>query len=311
MKSRSTRKFCIPFNDSEFLKSIRPSTYLLKKLGICCMLVTLSLTACKTSGDDSDDVVVQVYDSKLHRSELLEKMPEYFVQADSARIADQIINNWIRDKTLLQMADENLPEEQKDVQKQLDEYRNSLIIYAYERALVGQKLDTIVSDEEIKAYFEKNIQSFKLRSYIIKLRFVKLSNDAPKQARLEKWFLSDDEDDFENLYDYCRNYAENYFLEEEKWLYLEDILKEVPVPTDDLDNFLKRNKHFIFQSGDYTYYVRFFDYKLKDDTAPLALERQRVRDLILNKRKAELILQMREDVVRDAYAQGKIKKYTL
>jgi hypothetical protein len=205
------------------------------------------------------------------------------------------------------MADHNLPDEQKDVQKQLEEYRNSLIVYAYERALIGQKLDTIVSDEEVQAYYDEHIGNFKLRSYIAKLRFVKVASEAPKQNKLKNWFLSDKESDFESLQEYCRNYAENFFLEDDKWLYVEDIMKEVPLPAADLSTFFKDNKDFIFEAENYTFYVRFFDYRLKDDVAPLALEVDRVKDLILNTRKAALIVKMREDVVNEAYANGKIQ----
>jgi len=277
---------------------------------IVILWVSVGLIGCKQNSADDDPVLVKVYDYNFYKSDLVEKMPSYYTEADSARLASQIVNNWIRDKSLLWMADQNLPEEQKDVEKQLEEYRNSLIVYAYERALIGQKLDTLIPEDEMQRYYSENIQNFKLRSYIIKLRYVRLNKEAPRQDKLENWFLSDKESDFEKLYDYCRKYAENYILEENSWLYLEDILKEIPIPTNDLDAFLKQNKHYIFESGNYKYYVRFFDYRLKDDTAPLALERKRVKDLIINKRKAELILKMREDVVKDAYADNKIQLYT-
>jgi hypothetical protein len=262
---------------------------------------------CKRTEVSEENAIAKVYDQILYRSDLIAKMPSQYNQEDSARIASQVVNSWIREKVLVYMADHNLPDEQKDVQKQLEEYRNSLIVYAYERALIGQKLDTIVSDEEVQAYYDEHIGNFKLRSYIAKLRFVKVASEAPKQNKLKNWFLSDKESDFESLQEYCRNYAENFFLEDDKWLYVEDIMKEVPLPAADLSTFFKDNKDFIFEAENYTFYVRFFDYRLKDDVAPLALEVDRVKDLILNTRKAALIVKMREDVVNEAYANGKIQ----
>jgi hypothetical protein len=272
-------------------------------------LASAILSGCKSSEKVDDDVVAKAFDHVLYRSDLAAKLPDVYTSEDSARLAADIVNRWIREKALISMAENNLSDEQKDVQKELEEYRNSLIVYAYERALIGQKLDTVVDEEEMRTYYDDYVENFKLKSIIAKLRFVKVATEAPKQNKLKSWFFSDDESDFSELFDYCRKYAENYFLEENKWLYVEDIMKEVPLPAEDLPAFFKNNKELIFESGAYTYYVRFFDYRLKDDTAPLSLERNRIRDLILNKRKAALIVKMREDVVNEAYANGKIQLY--
>jgi hypothetical protein len=275
---------------------------------LSCLLMMVLSCRDDVRGDLGPEVV-KVYEHVLYTSDLESKMPEGYAKADSARIASQIVNNWIREKVLLNMAEQNLSEAQKNVDKQLEEYRNSLVVYAYERALIGQKLDTIVSDEELAAYYNDNIETFKLKSYIAKMRFVKVASEAPMQNKLQKWFLSNEEADYEELYDYCRKYADNFFLEEDKWLYLEDIMKEVPLPAEDLSSFLKSGSDHTFESNNFTYYVRFFDYRLKDDTAPLALERSKIKNLILNKRKATLIVQMRDDVVNEAHANGKIQLF--
>lgn len=273
------------------------------------MLTLLLSGGCKESEQADEDVIARAFDHVLYRSDLAEKLPSVYNIEDSARLASELVNRWIREKALISMAENNLSEAQKDVQVELEEYRNSLIVYAYERALISQKLDTVVDEEEMRAYYDDFIENFRLKSIIAKMRFVKVSSEAPKQNQLKSWFFGDDESDFTELYDYCRKYADNFFLEENKWLYVEDIMKEIPLPAEDLSSFFKNNKELIFDSGEFTYYVRFFDFRLKDDTAPISLERERIRDLILNKRKAALIVKMREDVVNEAYANGKIQLY--
>ncbi len=270
-------------------------------------VMAFTLFACQEQSEPDEVAVAKVYNDVLTQDELIAKMPAMIPEGDSARIANQIVTNWIHDKAVLNFAKENLTESQKDFTRQLEEYRNSLITYAYERELINQKLDTNVSDAEAEAYYDQNIQNFKLRNYIVKLRFIKMSEEAPKQAKLERWFRSDDEEDFDKLYDYCLKYAENYYFEEDTWLYLQDVLKEVPINQEEWDNFLRNTTYYKFESGSFEYLVRFFDYKLKDDTSPLSLEKRRVKDLILNKRKVELINKMREDVVEESYANKKIQ----
>lgn len=265
--------------------------------------------SCKGGNEPDEDIVARGYDDVMLRSDLASKIPFGIAAADSTRMADQIIKNWIHDKAVLNFAENNLSESQKDFSKQLQDYRSSLVTYAYERALVNQKLDTIISDEEIQTYYDSNRENFKLKTYIVKLRFVKLDLESPKQNKLENWFQSSDEKDFEKLYEYCQKYAENFYFEENNWLYLQDVLKEVPINESDWDNFLRNTSYYKFESGSFQYLVRFFDYKLKDDQSPLSLERAKIRDLIMNRRKVELINQMREDVVKESYANNKIQVY--
>lgn len=270
-------------------------------------VMAFTFFGCQGSSEPDDPAVAKVYNDVLTRQELIAKMPTMIPEGDSARVANRIVTNWIHDKAVLNFAKENLTENQKDFTVQLEEYRNSLITYAYERELINQKLDTNVADAEVEAYYNQNIQNFKLKNYIVKLRFIKLSAEAPKQAKLERWFRGDDDKDFDKLYEYCRKYAENYYFEEDTWLYLQDVLKEVPINQEDWDNFLRNTTYYKFESGSFEYLVRFFDYKLKEDTSPLSLEKRRIKDLILNKRKVELINKMREDVVEESYANKKIQ----
>ena len=277
------------------------------KLFVLIFLAGIVLSSCKDQYDTSDEVVVRVYNDVMLRSDLAAKMPYGQSDADSTRLADQIIKNWINTKTVLNFAERNLSDSQKDFSKQLQEYRNSLVVYAYERELINQKLDTVISDREMRTYYEGNIENFKLKSYIVKLRFVKLNIEAPKQKKLQKWFQSDDEEDFEKLYEYCQHYSENFYFEDNEWLYLQDVLKEVPISVTDWNSFLRNTKYFEFESDSFQYLVRFFDYKLKDDRSPLSLEKGRITDLILNRRKVELINKMRDDVVKESYANNKIQ----
>ncbi len=273
-------------------------------------IIMFGVLACKGGEEETSQVVARVHDHTLLQSELERKLPKDLSTADSARAATAYVNGWIRDKAVLSLAEKELGEKQKDFSEQLENYRNSLIVYAYERAFINQKLDTIVSEKDIQTYYEQNLANFKLRNYILKVRFLKLSSDAPKIDKAEKWLESDDESDFDKLYDYCRKYAENFYFTNDNWLYLEEFLNEVPMPVTDWNNYLRNNAYIRFESGSFQYLVRIYDYKLKDDTSPLSFERNRIAELLLNRKKVELINKMRDDAVNNSYATKKIQVYT-
>lgn len=68
-------------------------------------------------------------------------------------------------------------ETNRDFIRQIEQYRNSLIIYAYESELVKQKLDTVVSQAEIESYYKS--QNFHLRENIVLASYVIISKDSP------------------------------------------------------------------------------------------------------------------------------------
>ena len=93
----------------------------------------------------NDDVVAKVGSKYLFKDDISGIVPPKTTKEDSAFIIDNYIEGWVKDNLILQKAELNLKENQKDVKKQLEDYRSSLIIYTYEKELIKQLLDTTVS----------------------------------------------------------------------------------------------------------------------------------------------------------------------
>ncbi|HTL81353.1 MAG TPA: hypothetical protein VL651_06600, partial [Bacteroidia bacterium] len=96
----------------------------------------------KTEEVKTGKVLARVFDNKLYESEVTALIPKGTASEDSLLRAQNIINNWVREKLLIHKAELNLSKDQQNVEQQLQAYKNSLIIYAYEKELVLQKLDT-------------------------------------------------------------------------------------------------------------------------------------------------------------------------
>ncbi|MCH2214487.1 MAG: hypothetical protein MK086_04875 [Flavobacteriales bacterium] len=251
--------------------------------------------------------MAKVYDYVLRVSQFERMMPTNLSQEDSLHMADQIINDWIKEKAVLARAENNLLDEKKDFQEKLDDYRNSLVIYTYEKELVNQKLDTVISENEIQTFFNENSESFKLKSSILQLWFMSVSADAPNKRKLKKWFSDGTDEDLLELDDYCNRYAEKCFLSKEDWIYVEDLQKQIALDINDWPTFLRDSNYHEFEIDGRLNIMRVFSHRVTGAAAPLELERQKVENLILNKRKAELVKKMREDALRDAYAKDKVE----
>ena len=255
-------------------------------------------------------VIARVYTYNLYESDLKAVLPDGLMPEDSARRAQNFINTWVKEKLLVHKAEMNLGDGQKNVEKQLQDYRNSLIIYAYEKELVRQRLDTVVSDEEIQNYYDEHPNDFELRDNIVKVIYVKVDKKSPNQQKLTGWIKSDKPQDRKDLEGYCRQFASNYFLDDNVWLLFDDLLKEVPIETYNKELFLQNTRFLTLADSTSNYFVNIKGFMTRNSHSPLAFEKENIRNIILNQRKRELIERMHTDLYKEAMENKDIEVYT-
>lgn len=245
-------------------------------------------------------VLARVYDEYLYESDLKGIIIPGMVPKDSLAITKSFIENWIHQKLIIHQAEKNLSEAQMDFTRQLEDYKNSLIIYEYENALIRQNLDTLITDEEIQNYYDGNQQNFLLKDNIIQMQYVKLPLNSNNLKQFKKLLSSNNPDDKNKLSELCEKQAVDYFLDDQNWLLFSDLLKQIPVKTYNQEDFLKNHRALEYQDSMFVYLVQFKDFKIKESVSPLSFEKLRIRDIILNKRKIELISRMQEDIYSNA-----------
>jgi len=284
-----------------------------KKNNIHILLFLLTFTiACENKEKNTEysgNPIAKVNDAVLYDSQLKDLVPQGVSAKDSLDIIKKFIDNWVKETLVIQKAEDNLTEEQKNVEKQLRDYRNSLITYAYEKELVKQKLDTVVNDNEIEEYYNNNHQNFELKDNIIKVIYVKVNKKAPQQDKLKKWYKSDSPKDMEQLTGYCHQFASNFYLDGNSWLLFDDLLKEIPIQTYNKELFLQNNRFVEVSDSSYNYFVNIKGFKIRNSLSPLSFEKENIKNIILNKRKLELINQMKTDIYNDALNKNKIEIY--
>ena len=262
--------------------------------------------------DEEEQVLVaRAYDQTLSLEEITAQVPADLKGNDSALLAMSLIENWIEKQVILHNARQNLEERNAEIDRQVEEYRNDLLIYSYQSGLVNQKLDTSVTEQEIYDYYENNKDNFELKDYIVKVNYVQLDTNAPGLDRVKGWMESNEEEAFLNLEDYCHQFSVNYFLDETTWLYFDDLAGEIQfTETDKVELINRKDVIEIEQSGS-IFLVQFKDYRLKDSISPLALERDNIKTIILNQRKQELISRMERDLYNRAQEKQEFEIYPL
>ena len=286
-----------------------------KKLQLLvCAFLLLFVLSCEMKRDEAPteqlNAVARAYDKWLSAEDLSEMIPDNSSEEDSIALAQRFINNWLKEQSVLHRAEKNLPLEQQGFEQELEEFRRSLLTYAYESQLIEQRLNTEISEEEMAAYYEENKDIFRLKDYIVKVKYCILEEKLSKPKKFEKLFYSDDAQDLVRLEQYCVDQGINYYLDLESWMFFEDLLQAVPIEVYSVSNLLKSQKSIRFEREQRIYYVKFVEYELKDNYSPLSLVENQIKNLILNRRKQELLSQLREDLYRDDLSKKNIENLT-
>ena len=273
------------------------------------MSLSLALNySCKKNKKPNGTVIARVYDNYLTKEDVVNIVPKGTKAADSLILMKKYISHWESEALLLHQAELKLNDEQKNVSKQLKDYRNSLITYTYEKELVSQQLDTSISRQEIETYYNQHKNNFELKDNIIKVVYIKVNKKSPHLDKLRVWYKSEDKRDKSALENYCRQYAENFYLDENAWLLFDDLLKEIPIQaTYNKEAFLQNNR-FVEVADQYNlYFVNIKGFQIKNSISPLSFETENIRNIILNKRKLALIIKMKEEVEREARTNHEIE----
>lgn len=269
------------------------------------IFIVVGLSACSTLENRSkEQTLARVYDKSLYLSDIQDIFPENVSNSDSAIILQNFVDKWVRKQLILQKAELNLTEVQKDVTLQLDEYRSSLLIYKYEQNLLAQKLDTIITREEVQAYYDENPSNFSLDKHIVKCLYIKLPIDAPNLYRIRQLYRSEREEDFRELESYCYQYAIKYDYFNEDWVTFESITRELPNEVRSPERYLRYNRYIEQQDSTNRYLVNIREYQLAGMVAPLPYVETRIRTIILNKRKVQFVNDLENNIYMDALNRG-------
>lgn len=273
------------------------------------ILVGIFVLNCKNNKTTEKIVVAEVSDNKLYASDLSEIIPSGLQKGDSAVMADDYINKWVKQELLIQKANENLTPEQKDVTRELQEYRNSLIIYKYKNELMKQRMDTTVTEDEIEQYYNSNTANFNLNKNIVKAIFIKVPNEVANPSLIKSLTANTSTEGLDELKEYCLQYAKGFDIFIDNWVDFETVKNNIPQKIDDDIRFLTRNNEIELKDSNYYYFVHIQEYKLKNELAPLEFVGYEIKNLIINQRKIEFLKQIEKNIYTEGIRKNRFKVY--
>ena len=259
--------------------------------------------------DDSKIVLARVYDNYLYEYDLEGIITDNVSHRDSIVIVRNYVNNWIKTRLMVEKARYNLSDEQLNFEKRLENYENSLIIFEYESKLVSQKLDTSINETELKTFYDTHLNDFELKENIVKVFYSIVDKDISEKKLIEDTYHLADTLVIDSLEVLSKTF--NFFvqLDTSIWVSFENLKKRIPIETYNQELFLK-NKRFVNISDNEKYYLLMFvDFKIKDETSPFELVEKNIRDIIIAKRKIELVKKVRVEIFDQAVLNNDFEIY--
>lgn len=273
---------------------------ILKKY-ILFVFVLFFVYSCNYFGKNKkEDVVARVNDKYLYVSDINNIVPSGIAAEDSIAIVKNYINNWVRTQVIYQKAQENLTKEEQNFEKQLEDYRTSLVIFSFEKTLISQKLDTLVTDAQINEYYKNHENDFQLKENILQIIYAKLFKNTSHNNEIGNLIRSNNPENKDKLLKLCNQHAVKYSIEEEQWQNFNDILKEIPIKTYNQEEFLKNHKYIDMQDSLYQYFIYINGFKMKESLSPISFEKENIKNIIINIRKAKLISDMQNATYKEA-----------
>ena len=275
-------------------------------LATSCQLVhRVSDSAAELFGDE---VVARVGDHKLLRSELENYIPAGVSAEDSLGLARQYIDAWAEDLLFLDVAESRLSKEEKDVSRELEDYRRSLLRYRYEERYVNERMDTLISDEEVRTWYREHTDKFIVDRPLLKARYMVIPRNSRSLKDLKA--LMSSEDPADNLA--ADSLASTAALRYVDWTgaWTDALLLARELGTDEVSMMKAlKNKFIELPDGDNLRVAYVQAVVPQGSPAPLEYCEERIREIILSARKHALTESLERDLLNDARNKEKLVIY--
>ncbi|MDC8002007.1 peptidyl-prolyl cis-trans isomerase [Aequorivita todarodis] len=272
----------------------------------CCVF----FVSCDYFKQDAEQhVIARVNDSYLYKEDIAKLISENTSPEDSTLIVNNYINRWATQQLLIGQAKINLPVEKlEQFDKLVQEYKTDLLTEAYKNVIVDKQLDSVISDREYQEYYNENKENFKQRDMLVMLRYVQLPLNYDGLASVREKLGRYNEKDKKSLNSQDFQFISSNF-NDSVWIKKDVLLNALPVLKGANEQVLKKSNFAQLQDSLGVYLVKIENVLNPNDTAPFSYIKPTLRQIILNKRKLELIKKLETDITKDAIETNNFEIY--
>jgi Fe-S cluster biosynthesis and repair protein YggX len=273
-------------------------------------IIILFISSCGFNNTEESNAVARVGDEYLFKSDLSALISPRLHVVDSVQITSSTINEWAEEQLYLNKAKINLTSaEKKKLNKLVSTYRNDLYVKTYVDKAIQSQLDTVVLDDEISSYFEKNKVNFKTNKDLLRGRYVRVRKENYNLRSIRRSLRRYSNDDKVFLDSIALQFT-TYSLNDSIWIQATQFFSRLPsISERRYKNFLKNNTFFELEDSLEVYLVVIEDVVKRNELAPLPYVEPTLKQILINKRKLELMRQFDREVIQEGLRQNVFEVY--
>lgn len=284
----------------------------MKKM-IVCTMAAMSLMSCKGKFEfskkkaEDEKIIVQYKKHFLTDKDIRLILPKDVSPEDSTKLVKTYIEEWVKKKAIVDKAEENIDElTLKEIDNKMVEYRQDLLVNSYNNYLIEKNIKDSIPETDLRAYFEKHKDSFPLSRDIVQFRYVTVNSSDESNA--EQLFNSGKEEDFDALMKIVLTAGNSYHDNDSIWYSVDILPAQIPALNEgeNLNQLLRRRKIKISDENQVTF-VRILKLKPKGSEAPYNFVKPTIKNLLLNKRKLNLLSDLQNQLYKEALNNNEIK----
>jgi len=286
--------------------------YSLSLIGACSSLFLLSfLISCESITQAKQDRLIARADNHyLYWSDIETELPPFSSEQDSLSKVNFLINEWARQKLIYEKALINLDADKISVlNAMVNDYKTNLFKNAYRELILKSSQDSLYTGTLVNDYYMKNLNSFKLKESIYRIRYIGLPLDNVDQKEIKRRFKSFNREDIDYLDSLSFQFS-NYFLLDSVWFKESEIRNRLDFLNERQQNrFIKTPNYYEVKDSLVLYLLSLVEQLDPGNIAPLPYVEQTIKDLVSNKRKIEFLRSFDNDILQDAIKTKKFEKY--
>jgi len=278
------------------------------RISIVYVFVFLCFVACKKSSSiDDAEILVKVGERTLKRSEITSLIPRGASSADSLLLAESFVKKWVKDILVYDVALRNLDDEKAEIDKLVEEYRNSLFRYRYQERLIRERLTADIRESDKLNYYDDNQKKFLLDNSLVKGLFLKIPVNAPGLNDVKSWYKQTSAEALEKIEKYSVQNATIYDYFYDRWVDFDEVMDNIPLQVSNQNEFLRTNKFVEVQDSSYFYLLNIKEFLPSGKVAPYDYVSPRIMELLINQRKVEFLRRFENELYNDAVKAGKVE----
>lgn len=259
---------------------------------------------------DDRKPIARVNDTYLYEDDIEDLVAKGTNAQDSILLVNGFITRWATQLLLVDGSERNLPQKlQDEFDKLVEQYKKDLYTKAYLEALVKKSIDTFVSNPQANEVYQNNRETFKLNDELIQFRYISIPINAINKDDITRRFTRFSKKDQRYL-DSISVQFKSYSLNDTIWIKASQVVDKIPVlNVENKKELLKKSNFIQLKDSLDLYLMQINDVLLQNDYAPLEYVKPTINQIVINKRKLELIQQLEKDITKDAIKNNQFEIY--